>query len=104
MTKCIICEERPSLNGNGTCGQCQNRIDKEAKGRKPDKPFRYVTYREHVVGFFPVGDGVLKPRLLSRSPKGLPKSITLDLDHYIEGFSREAIKRLKAVVLQLAHA
>lgn len=104
MTKCIICGERPSRNGNGLCNPCQQRVDKETKDRTPDKPYKYVTYRGHVVGMFPAGKGTLKPRLLSRSPKGLPKSRTLDLNTYLEGFDRDTIKRLKAVVLQLAHA
>jgi len=104
MTKCIICEQRPSRNGNGTCSQCQNRIDRESKCRQPDKPSKFITYRGHVVGMYPAGKGTLKPQLLSRSPMGLPKSRTLDLNTYLEGFNRETIKRLKATVLQLAHA
>lgn len=104
MTKCLICEQRPSHNGNGFCQPCQDRVDKGSKASKPDKPTKYVTYRGHVVGMFPAGKGTLRPQLLSRSPKGLPKSCTLDLNTYLEGFDRETIKRLKATVLQLAHA
>jgi hypothetical protein len=104
MTKCLICGERPSRNGNGFCHPCQQRVDKETKARKPEKPSKFLTYRGHVVGMFPAGKGMLKPRLLSRSPKGLPKSRTLDLNTYLEGFDRDTIKRLKATVLNLAHA
>jgi hypothetical protein len=104
MTKCIICEKRPSSNGNGFCHNCQQKADSEAKAQQPDKPFRYVTYRGHVVGMFPSGEGTFKPRLLGRNPDHLPRGKTLDLNHYIEGFSRETIKRLKATVLSLAGA
>ena len=104
VTKCIICRQRPGLNGNGICASCQQKLDKEAKAHKPDKPFRYVTYRGHVVGMYPSGSGALKPRLLGRNPDRLPKGKTLNLNHYIEGFDRGTIKRLKATVLSLAGA
>jgi hypothetical protein len=104
MTKCIICDQRPSHKGNGFCATCEDKINSERKSRQPAKPSRYVTYRGHVVGMYPTGDGTLKPRLLGISAKRLPKAITLDLNHYLEGFNRATIKRLKATVLQLAHA
>lgn len=104
VTKCIICQKRPGLNGNGFCTQCQQRVDKEVKAHQPDKPYRFVTYRGHVVGFYSSGNGTLTPRLLGRNPDYLPKGKTLDLNHYIDGFSRERIKSLKATVLSLAHA
>jgi len=104
MTKCLICEQRPSRNESGFCTPCQQRIDKLTKASQPDKPSKFVTYRGHVVGMYPAGKGTLKPRLLFRSPSGLPKSCTLDLNTYLEGFERDTIKRLKATVLQLAHA
>jgi hypothetical protein len=105
MAKCIICNQRPA-NGNleGFCGPCFNKVQAERRARRKEKPFRYVTYRGDVVGMFPVGGGVLRARLLGVSPDRLPKSITLDLNTYLEGFEREQIKRLKACVLQLAHA
>lgn len=104
MTKCIICDERPSLKGNGLCSHCEDRVNRERKSRQPDKPHRFVTYRGHVVGMYRTGNGTLKPRLLNRNPDRLPKSKTFDLNRYIEGFTREQVKRLKATVLQLAHA
>lgn len=104
MTKCIICDKRPSLNGNGLCSPCEDKINRERKSQQPAKPFRFVTYRGHVVGMYPSGNGAIQPRLLNHNPKRLPKSITLDLNHYIEGFDRHTIKRLKAIVLNLAHA
>jgi hypothetical protein len=104
MTKCIVCHQRPGLNGNGLCHNCQQKVDSENKARQPDKPFRYVTYRGHVIGMYPSGNGTFKPRLLGRNPDLLPQGTTLDLNHYIEGFSRETIKKLKATVLSLAGA
>jgi len=104
MTKCIICEERPSRKGTGFCTQCQQRVDKLSKASQTVKPSKFVTYRGHVVGMYPAGKGTLRPRLLSRTPNGLPKSRTLDLNTYLDGFNRDTIKRLKATVLQLAHA
>jgi hypothetical protein len=104
MTKCVICDERPTRNGNGLCSICNDKVNSESKSRQPAKPFRYVTYRGHVVGMYPSGNGALQPRLLGISAKRLPKSITLDLNTYLEGFDRVTIKQLKATVLQLAHA
>jgi hypothetical protein len=39
---------------------------------------------------------------MSTDPQRLPKGITLDLNTYLEGFTREQVKRLKASVLRLA--
>ena len=101
MTKCVICEERPA-NGNGRCVQCAGKITKMSK--RTVEPQYYLTYRGHVIGLYPDSDKTLKPRLLTRSDKHLPKGKTVDLNHYCEGYSREVIKRFKACILQLAHA
>jgi len=104
MGKCVICEKRPSLNGNGYCQQCEGKVDKDRRSRQPAKPFRYVTYRGYVVGLFPTGEGTYRPRLLSGNPERLPKSITINLNVFCEGFDKAMIKRLKACVLKCAHA
>jgi hypothetical protein len=101
--KCIICERRPA-GQDGVCANCASKVGAENRRRKPDEPFRFATYQGHVVGFFPNGNGTLKPRLLNRNPDKLPKSKTLDLNRYIEGFTRERVKGLKACVLKLANA
>lgn len=72
--------------------------------RKGQEPVKFATYQGHVVGFYRQVDGKLIPRLLRRNSDGLPKSKTLDLNHYIEGFTREQVKNLKAAILQLAHS
>lgn len=103
MTKCVICERRPA-RVNGRCGNCQARIEAEQRRRKPQQPFKYVTYKGFVVGFYRNGGDKLTPRLLHRNPDRLPKGVTIDLNHYCDGFSREQVKRLKRCVLRLAHA
>lgn len=101
--KCIICEKRPAGQG-GVCANCSSKVEAEKRRRKPEEPFRFITYRGYVVGFYPNGNGTLQPRLLKRNPDRLPKSKTLDLNRYIEGFTRERVKELKACVLKLANA
>ena len=75
--------------------------DKEKRRRVTEKPVKYATYRGHVVGFYR-RDGGLVPRLLRCKPEGLPRGKTLDLNHYIEGFTREQVKNLKSAILQVA--
>lgn len=101
--KCIICGQRPA-HTDGICANCAAKVEAERRRRKPVEPFRFLTYRGYVVGFYPNGNGTLTPKLLRRNPDNLPKYKTLDLNHYIEGFAREEVKRLKACVLQLANA
>ena len=103
MTKCVICERRPA-NGMGFCSPCSNKLEAEHKRKDNGKPRFYLTYRGHVVALYPGGNGRLKPQLLRRSPDGLPKRNTVDLNVYCEGYSREVIKRFKACVLQSANA
>lgn len=103
MTKCVICERRPA-NGNGRCATCDSRIKSQSNCQKPDQPKHYLTYRGHVVGLYPNGNGTLKAGLLNRKPENLPKGKTLDLNHYCEGYTRDKIKAFKRCVLQLANA
>jgi hypothetical protein len=98
---CAICNHRPEAPGGRYCANCQAKLDKEKRLRKADKPVKFATYRGYVVGFYRQ-NGALVPRLLQRKPEGLPKGITLDLNHYIEGFTREQVKNLKSAILQLA--
>jgi len=97
---CAICNYRPRAKGQRYCTNCQAKLDKENRLRKAEKPVKFATYRGHVVGFYR-HDGVLVPRLLRRKPEVLLKGKTLDLNHYIEGFSREQVKKLKSAILQL---
>jgi len=98
---CAICNHRPKAPGGRYCANCQSKLDREKRRRVTEKPVKFATYRGYVVGFYR-RDGVLVPRLLRRKPEGLPKGKTLDLNRYIEGFTREQVKNLKSAVLQLA--
>ncbi len=103
MTKCVVCERRPARDG-AYCRNCADKIAAERRQNKREEPVKFLTYRGHVVGLYRNGDGKLIARLLRRNPDKLPKSKTLNLNTYIEGFTREQIKRFKACVLQLAYA
>jgi len=103
MVKCIICERRPASE-NGCCANCTNKLNSQRKRKANDEPQKFLTYRGHVVGLYPNGNGTLKARLLKRSSDYLPKSKTLDLNTYLPGFTRDKIKDFKCCVLQLANA
>ena len=104
MTKCAICCVRPSLNGNGTCHNCESKIDKERRSRKPEKAFRYVVYRDFAVGMYPSGKGTYRTRQIGINPARLPKSITINLNEFCDGFSKAQVKRLKTAVLRACSA
>ena len=103
MTKCVICDERPARS-EGTCNNCSLKLKAEYRRKAKVEAKHFLTYKGHVVGLFPNGDGMLSARLLRRSAEKLPKRKTLDLNTYIEGFNRDQIKRFKACVLRLANA
>lgn len=100
---CIICNHRPAVAG-AYCHNCNAKIQAVRKRLKSEKPVKFATYRGHVVGFFRNGGKKLVPRLLHRKPDNLPKRDTLDLNTYIPGFTREQVKKIKAVILQLANS
>jgi len=105
MTKCVICDHRPARDGH-YCSTCGSKVESLRNGSngKTGQPKYFLTYRGDVVGLFPDGQGTLKSRLLKRSPDNLPKYKTLNLDKYVNGYSRQLVKRFKACVLQLANA
>lgn len=100
--KCLVCERRPRHEGKAYCHNCLVKIEADKRRRQAIKPVQYLTYRGHVVALYPNGDGKLQGKLMSTDPQRLPKGITLDLNTYLEGFTREQVKRLKASVLRLA--
>ena len=102
MTKCVICDRHPAQD-NGSCVNCNAKIEAERKHQNGGKPTHFITYHGHVVGLFPNGDGELRAQLLQRKAEGLPKGKTINLNHYCEGYTRETIKRFKACILQLAN-
>lgn len=101
---CVICDRHPAVNGGGICHNCGAKITAAKKKRQVEEPVKYATYRGIVVGFYRNGGGTLVPRLLHRKPENLPKYMTLDLNTYIVGFTREQVKKLKSCILQLASA
>jgi len=102
MSKCLICEKRPRQDGKAYCHNCLAKIEADKRRKEATKPVKYLTYKGHVVALYRNGGGKLKGELLRIDPKRLPKAKTLDLNTYLEGFSREQVKRLKASVLKLA--
>lgn len=103
MTKCNVCEARPVRVG-GLCHNCAHKIEAEKRHNKAEQPVSFFTYRGHVVGLYRNGGSTLVPKLMNRNPDNLPKSKTLDLNTYLEGFTRERVKSFKACVLKLAGA
>lgn len=100
---CIICNHRPATEG-AFCHNCNLKV-KAAKNRvEREQPVKFATYRGHVIGFYRNGGDKLVPRLLRRKAENLPKTKTLNLNTYIEGFTREEIKRIKSAIFQLACA
>ena len=103
MTPCVICGNR-RVHGVGRCHICDSQIAADTRRKRPAQPVKFITYRGHVVGLFPNGDKTLLGRLLKRDPDKLPKSRTIDLNKWCEGYTREIIKGFKAKVLRLAQA
>jgi hypothetical protein len=104
MAKCLICERQPRQEGQLYCGNCASKLASERRRSQRPEPLKYATYRGHVVGFYPNGDGKLQPRLVMRDPSKLPQSKTINLDVYCPGFTREQVKKIKRAILALANA
>jgi hypothetical protein len=98
--KCIICGLKPATTGY-YCHNCKAKLSTYA-GRLPEKPHYYLVYKEHVVGLYTNQRGRLSPRLLRRNAEKLPKSNTINLNNFCQGYDRATIKRMKRCVLQCA--
>lgn len=100
--KCLICETSPRFDGSPYCRECHQGISAAHERRKTTEPVKFLVYQGSVVGLFPNGktteDGQqqFSPALLKRDPTKLPKGKTLDLDKYLEGYTRQQVKKLKA--------
>jgi len=116
VKKCLICEYRPASQG-GYCHNCQQKIASETARRQKARPEKFLHYRGHWVGLYRAGDDLLKPKYLGYAPFGqevkigkttkvvkpkYPMNRTLNLDKYLDGFTREQIKRMKRCVLKLS--
>ncbi len=103
-TKCSICDTLPARI-EGHCKNCHDKIVAMRRENRTEEPVKFLTYRGMVVGLFPSRNkGMLTPRAVMRSADNLPKSKTIDLNVYCEGFDRDMIKRFKSTVLSLAGA
>lgn len=100
--KCLICEQRPAPQDSPYCKVCGDKVQAEIRHRKADVPVWLLTYRGHVVGLYPKGEGLLTPRLLKRNAEKLPKGKTIDLNKYQAGYTRGQIKKFKRSVMRLA--
>ncbi len=98
---CLLCEHRPAKAGCGFCANCQQKVDSLRNGANHEQAFKFVTYQGHVVGFYRSGGDKLIPRLLQRNPEHLPRCRTIDLNTYVDGFTREQVKKLKACIKSL---
>ena len=94
---CVICEKRPAVNGTGHCANCEAKLAAERRRNSP-KAFRYATYQGQTIMFFHDG-GALNYKLVQRNPEKLPKDVTIDLNHWCEGYTREQVKKIKAAIL-----
>lgn len=122
-SKCLICETKPRSHG-AYCHNCAAKVKAEEVKRANGhtKPDKYLHYRGQWVGLY--GDGVdeegerlFKPKYLGYDPMPepgakdkigralkhkYPMGKTLNLDVYLEGYTREQVKRMKAVILKLS--
>jgi len=103
--KCLICETRPTRNGNGICRTCEQHIQKLSKPNGNGALF-YLAYQGNVVGLYPKAGvkDTLIGQLVTNSVDSLPKSKVINLDKWCQGYDRDTIKRFKACVKSLAGA
>ena len=118
--KCLICERKPRLQG-AYCHNCAAKIKAEETRRVKPKPDKYLHYRGQWVGLYRDGldgDGerLFKPKYMGYFPfepgakdrvgqpvrPKYPMGKTLNLDVYLPGYTREQVKRMKAVILKLS--
>ena len=120
-SKCLICETKPRSQG-AYCHNCAAKVKAENGKRVKVMPVKYLHYKGQWVGLYAdgvdaEGDRLLKPRYMGYSPMPepgakdrigralkpkYPMAKTLNLDVYLEGYTRDQVKRMKAVVLKLS--
>lgn len=108
--KCLICNHRPAFSGSPYCHNCQQRIAAEKQRRVKATPEKYLYYRGNWVGMYRASEDTLRPQYLGFAPIGdkskvkpkYPMGKVLNLDGYLEGFSREQVKKMKRCILRLS--
>ena len=94
--KCLICETRPQKRG-AYCGACAAKIAAETEASRDRKvEARYfLTYQCIVVGLYANGDETYRARLERVDAETLPKGRTLNVNTYLDGYTREQVKKFK---------
>lgn len=99
--KCLICEVRPRKEGTLYCHNCGEQIESMHHEEKV-KPWRWLVYHDVAVAVFKRHDGSQYGEMSKREPytdEGklrLPHAITLDLNTFLEGYTKSEVKRMKA--------
>lgn len=102
--RCVICGERPASQKSAYCPVCNKSLKRNRAKRVRPTIEKFVVYHGFVVGLVRNGDHKYKGQLLNRSVENLPKSKTINLDQYCDGYTREQVKNLQRSVLKTAHA
>ena len=100
MPKCIVCGYRPRAAGLRYCTNCDSKIKSEKrKGDGFQHAEKFAVWHGYGVAFMLNGNGRLTPVALPASaiPK-LPKGKCLNLDTYLDGFSRAQVKKIKTAI------
>ncbi len=115
-SSCVFCD-RPLKNGGSFCQEHRRLVEGErakAVATKRERAHRdahtFVHYRGIVVALMPANGGkVLHPvfHRFVKSPEegkvariGVPKRKLIDLDGWVDGFTREQVKAFKRAVLR----
>jgi hypothetical protein len=108
MLKCLICDLQPRSEGSLYCHNCGGMLKAGRSRKSSGVPSTFLVYQDNVVALIPNGrkdangESLYTPALLKRNSVGLPKGKTINLDTYCPGYTRQQIRRLKAVVKQAA--
>lgn len=99
VRKCLICGVRPS-NGQAYCSHCSSQIEADKRRNAKPKPFKYVTWRGDTLEFRANGKGTFTATPVRRDPDKLPKKLTINLNGYCDGFTRDQVKKFKRAFRQ----
>lgn len=114
-SSCVFCD-RPLKNGGSFCEEHRRLVERErarAKANSRERAHKdahaFIHYRGVVVamvrcnghGLKPVFHRFVKPTEEGEAPRiGVPKRKLIDLDGWVDGFSRDQVKALKRAVLR----
>ncbi len=108
VNMCLICGYRPRAKGSKYCQQCGGHIESEWNYCKPKEAKYYVRYREYAIAFMPngkndAGDQTYYPTPFYGTWNDNLRNVEkwIDLNRYVDGMTREQVKRLKKTVLRV---